>query len=348
VDAARDALLKTESLAPGSVQAITARGFYTYYVDQEFDAALEQLREAERLAPSDVDVITGIAYLQRRLGQWEQALGTIRRAVSVSPRSPDLLTEYAVMLGETGRHTASDAVAERALQVDPSIPFVRSWKVRTTLARSRDIGRARGLAAELGLDASEPTEANVLYMLAMYEGNLDAAARIADGIPASEQLGSEMNRLFRRGWARTLGGRNAGAIGDSVLALDWSPTGTHGWQQLAEALGRTFTGDEDGAWTAMEEAIRLARVSDDAATSVVIRANVAILAASMGRTVESLDLLAEIVETPGNFLDAVYLLHSPAFDALRDDPRFEEILERRRAFEEQADRDAEANRPWLP
>jgi TolB-like protein/Flp pilus assembly protein TadD len=348
VDAAKDALLQAESLAPGSVQAKTARGFYTYYVDQAFAVALEQLREAERLAPSDVDVITGIAYLQRRLGQWDEALGTIRRAVSVSPRSPDLLTEYANMLGQTGRHAASDAVAERALQVDPSIPYVRSMKVASTLARSRDIGQARGLAAELGLDASEPTEGNVLYYLAMYEGNLDKAARIADGLPASDQLGSELNRLFQRGWARRLGGRDAGAIGDSMLALDWSPTGTHGWQQLAEAFGRTFTGDHDGAWTAMEEAIRLARVSDDAATSVAVRANVALLAASIGRTAESLDLLAEIVETPGNFIDTVDLLNSPSFDALRDDPRFEEVLERRVAFEKAADRAAEEERPWLP
>lgn len=348
VESATNALLEAESLAPGSVQAITARGFYTYYVDQEFAAALEQLREAERLAPSDVDVITGIAYLQRRLGQWEEALGTIRRAVAVSPRSPDLLTEYAGMLDQTGRVTAADAVAERALQVDPSVPYVRSMKVETALARSRDIGRARGLATELGLDDSEPVEAGILYSLAMYEGNLDEAARIADGLPASEQLASELNRLFQRGWARKLGGRDTGAIGDSLLALDWSPTGTHGWQQLAEAVGRVFTGDEDGAWSALEEAVRLAKVSDDAMASASIRANSAFLAALMNRTDETLDLLAEIVEIPGTFTDAVYLMYDPTFDALRDDPRFEEILERRMAFEERADREAEADRPWLP
>jgi len=348
VDAATVALRQAESLAPGSVQAITARGFYTYYVENEFAAALEQLREAERLAPSDVDVITGIAYLQRRLGQWDEALSTIRRAVAVSPRNPDLLAGYAVMLDQMGRNAAADAVAERALQVDPSIPFVRSRKVWSTLARSRDIGRARSLAVELGLDASEPAEGNVLYSLAMYEGNLDEAARIADDMAASEQLVTELNRLFQRGLARKLGGRDAAAIGDSVLAIDWSPTGTAGGQQLAEALGRTFTGDKDGAWTAAQEALRLARQSDDAAASVWVRANVTDLAALLGRTDEALDLLSEIVEAPGTFTDAATLMYDPTWDALRDDPRFEEILERRIAFEERADREAEAERPWLP
>ncbi len=345
---ATDALLEVESLAPRSVQAITARGFYTYYVDQEFAVALEQLREAERLAPSDVDVISGIAYLQRRLGQWQEALGTIRRAVAVSPRSPDLLADYVDMLYQTGRFAAADAVAERALQVDPSVPYVRSLKVRTTVARFRDVGRARGLATELGLDASELTEGRVLYSLALYEDDIDEAARIADGLPASEQLVTEMSRLFLRGWARMLGGRDAGAIGDSILALEWAPTGTHGWQQLTQAFGSAFKGDHDGAWAALEEAIRLARVSDDAAASVVIRANGGAIAAAIGKSDEALDLLAEIVDTPGYSIDAVALLYDPAFDALRDEPRFEEILERRMAFEERADREAEAERPWLP
>lgn len=345
---ASDAVLRTEALAPGSVGAITARAFYTYYVEQDFAAALDQMREAERLAPSDVDVISGIAYLQRRLGRWEQALASMKRAVAVSPRSPDLLSAYSYLLSQMGRFTAADAVAERALQIDPSIPYVRSTKVLSTFNRQGDIGRARGLASELGLDASEPAEAGALIYLAIVERDLDEAARIADGLPASEGVTSELQRLFERGWTRRLSGSNPTAIGDSLLALDWAPMGTHGWQQLAKGLALTFKGDEDGAWTALEEANRLARVSDDAATSAAIRANVALVAPVIGRTEEALGLLDEIIELPGSGIYAVDLLYAPAFDPLRDDPRFEEILERRRAFEQQADRDAEADRPWLP
>ncbi len=335
VTVASDATLRTEALAPGSVGAITARAYFTYYVEQKFEAALDQMREAERLAPSNVDVISGISFLQRRLGRWEEALASMKRAVAVSPRSPDLLSAYSGMLSQLGRFKAADVVAERALQIDPSIPYVRSNKVRTTLYRHRDIGRARGLATELGLEATEPAEASALYELALYERNLDQAARIADGLPASGEVMGELQRLFWRGWARLLAGQSSVAIGDSLLALDWAPTGTHGWQQLGEAVAFLFKGDEHGAWTAMEEAIRLARASDDAATSAVIRANAALLATVIGRPEEAFGLLDEIIELPANLIDVVDLLHHPAFDSLRDDPRFEEILERRRAFEEQ-------------
>jgi TolB-like protein/Tfp pilus assembly protein PilF len=345
---ASDAVQRAESLAPDGVQAITARAYFTYYVEQDFAAALDQMREAERLAPSDVDVISGIAYLQRRLGRWDEALASMQRAVAVSPRSPDLLSGYSGMLSQMGRFTAADFVAERALQIDPSIPYVRSAKVSSTLGRHRDISRARGLATELGLDASEPAEASALYDLAIYEGDLDRAARIADGLPPSGEVVGELGRLWDRGWARLLAGQSSTSIGDSILALDWAPTGTHGLKQLGEAYALSFKGDEDGAWTALEEAIQLARTSDDAATSAVIRANAAIFAPVIGRPEEALGLLDEIIELPGSFIYVVDLLHSPAFLGLRDDPRFDEILERRRAFEEQAARDAEADRPWLP
>jgi tetratricopeptide (TPR) repeat protein len=252
------------------------------------------------------------------------------------------------MLSQTGRYTAADAVAERALQIDPSIPYVRSNKVQSTLDRRGDIGRARSLATELGLDPSEPAEASVLYDLAIFERDFDQAARIADGLPASDVFTAELQRLFLRGLARLLAEESPTSIGDSMLALDWRPMGSHGWQQLGEAYALSIKGDKQGAWTALEEAIRRARASDDAAASAAIRANATGLAPVIGRPGEALGLLDEIVELPGSFISAVDLRYWPAFDSLRDDPRFEEIVERRRAFEEQAARDAEADRPWLP
>ena len=113
-------------------------------------------------------------------------------------------------------------------------------------------------------------------------------------------------------------------------------------------MGRHFGGDEDDAWAALDEATRLARASDDALASVVVRTNAADFAALMGRSEEALDLLSEVVELPGNYNQVVDLGYSPFFDGIRGDPRFEEILERRIAFEERAAREAEGDRPWLP
>lgn len=71
--------------------------------------------------------------------------------------------------------------------------------------------------------------------------------------------------------------------------------------------------------------------------------------AAFGMEEEALEQLDEVIETPGYGVpSAAALSNDPSFDALRDDPRFQTIVQRRRAFEAQAARDAEADGPWLP
>lgn len=47
-------------------------------------------------------------------------------------------------------------------------------------------------------------------------------------------------------------------------------------------------------------------------------------------------------------MTTAYLMHHPAWDAVWDNPRFDSIVERRRAFEADAAREAEEDKPWLP
>ena len=55
-ESARRAMERTLELSPGTVEAHMAVGFFEYYGQLDFDAALAAFREAERLAPSDSDV----------------------------------------------------------------------------------------------------------------------------------------------------------------------------------------------------------------------------------------------------------------------------------------------------
>ncbi len=344
---ALEAVIRTEDLAPGSVEAITARAVYTAYVEQEYSTGLEQLLEAERLAPSDADLSSSIAALHRRLGQWDEAVSAHRRALELNPRSPAFLSGYAYTLQSLGRFVAADRVLERALQVSPSIPNVRAEKVWSTFLSTGDADRARSLAAELGLDPTEYVEASTLFRLALYGGDLEAASRFADRLPRRESDLGELDRLWRRAWVARLRGEDTEALGDSLLALDWSST-QDSWDEMMEFIAYAMKGDEERAWPLLDESIRIARSLDDRFASIYQLGNAAFIGAMFGRTEESLELLEEIVDLPGSHTSLTTLQTDPAFDALRDDPRFEEILERRKAFEEQADRDAEADRPWLP
>jgi len=344
---ALQAVLQTESLAPGSVEAITARAVYTAYVEQELAVGLEQLQEAERLTPSDAYLANSIAGLHRRLGQWDEALSAHRRALELNPRSPVFLNGYAYTLQMMGRYTAADQVLERALQVGASIPGIRAQKVLSTFYETGDAGRARSLAIELGLDPSEDAEGSALFHVALFDGDLEAAARYADQVPRSESVVGEAGRLWRRAWVAQVRNEDTEALGDSLLALDWSST-QDSWDEMMGSIAYALQGDEDRAWPLLDESIRIARSLNDRSASVWQLGNAAFFGALFGRTDESFELLDEIVDLPGSWMSLAELQHDPSLASLRDDPRFDEILERRRAFEEQAAREAEADRPWLP
>jgi TolB-like protein/Tfp pilus assembly protein PilF len=346
-DSSLSAVETVEALVPGSLHAITARAFYTYYVEWRLEEALEQLGEAERLSPSDSEVQEVIADLNRRLGRWNAALSRIRRAIELNPKSPMLLYDYSVMLKHLGRYAAADEVMERALQLGPSIPPIRAGKVLSTYERTGDAERALRLAAELGLEISEPVEGRALIELAALSGDLDEAARMIDELPRRESRVGELSRLWLRAQASTLMGRDTRALGDSILALDLRSTG-ESWDEMLEFTAHAFRGDTARAWPLLDEAIRIARSNDDVRTRATQFSNAAYFSVLFGRPEHALEFLDEGVEMPGFGLSAVQLEDDPGFESVRDDPRFQEILERRRAFEEQAARDAEADRPWLP
>ncbi|HSM08432.1 MAG TPA: hypothetical protein VLA33_05385 [Gemmatimonadota bacterium] len=344
---AREAVLRAEALAPESVRAITARAFYTYYVENEFEQALTLLERVEPLAPSDVDVASGIAFLHRRLGRWDASLEAFKKVIALDPRSSHLLEEYAGTLIRLGRMTAADEVAERALQIAPASPSVRQAKIESTIARHGDVGRARSLAEELRLDPTDLTEAQILTWLALLEKDLDEAARRADGIPGQTEQFAESRRLFQRGWVAALRGEDATAIGDSIAALGLTP-GTPGAAQMWSAAAAAFAGDEDRAWALMDEGVRLVEASGDLWVEMEARSNRAAIKALFGSREGALDELGELVDQPGADLSRHGLQLNRTWDRLRDDPRFDELVERRRAFEERAAREAEADRPWLP
>jgi len=118
----RVAMERTVELAPGSIEAHLAAGYFEYYGRRDFDAALTAFREAERLAPSDADVLWALGLIHRRQGDWDASSDMEKRAVLLDPRNSLVLEVLIENLQDMGAFAEADAVLERELAVDPANP----------------------------------------------------------------------------------------------------------------------------------------------------------------------------------------------------------------------------------
>ena len=85
--AAKDSLDHALALDPNLPETHLALGYYRYYGQRDFTGGLEEFQQAEKGLPNNVDITIAIAFIQRRLGHWEEAIDRLRRAVELDPRN---------------------------------------------------------------------------------------------------------------------------------------------------------------------------------------------------------------------------------------------------------------------
>jgi TolB-like protein/Tfp pilus assembly protein PilF len=346
---ALEAVRRTESLAPNSLEALKARGSYDWKVDNDAKSALSSLRAAEKLAPSDAELVGTIGVVQSLMGDLEGGLRTLRRAVSLDPQNVDLLRSLAATLRGMARWEAADQVIERALAVDPTDSGARAWKIDLSLAMHRNPRQTRSLAAELGLDPSRGPEGWALLWLALYERDYEAARNAIERWPPRE-LG--VNQAFRLTLLATIQMNETGSAepyADSLLTLYESDA-------LAEVLKPFYANALIMAERKQEGMDMLAEAVDERPLTSPGSVGELWLESSIyaryGFPDQALELLDDAIGQPTigwTFIGhAAWLEFSPNFDSLRDDPRFQALLERQLDYEAEQARLAEAEGPWLP
>jgi len=347
--AARNAMERTEELAPGSVAAHLARGYYEYYARQNYDAALSAFRAAERLAPSDADAVWAVGLIQRRQGEWLESTERMKKAVMLDPRNLGRLGTLVENLSWQGAYAAADAVIERALAVDPTDSNARAWKVNTLIDRDGDTRRAKGLAAELRLDPRDVAEAGALSTIAMVDRDWERVAELAASVDTHGVTNSE---LLVRSWRlASLYEREDPGLDAAVDSLRPLVTAESVREQGAPATRGwldALSGRREAALAELRDGTRRVLQWND---HVIDPAFATVLVAGYGALGEldaGFAVLDEAVERPSDNFNATNLRLSPFFDAYREDPRFAEILERRERFESEGAKMGEAGRPWVP
>ena len=285
--------------------------------------------------PGALHAAMGVSY--RSLGRWEEAVAELERALRLDPRNIAYAPSLALTYGRLRRYRESQRIWSRFYALTPdaySYMLIKGW------AYTRSDGTTDTLAAALQrIPAGFDNRGMVTFSrvsLARFRRRPEDAL---EALAASRHTVSEDDMLFRphsllRGVAYAdLGDatRAAAEFDTARVMMEDSVAAHPNDPRLHIALGMALAGAgrRSDAIRAAERAMELAPISVDIVRATCFMGGAAEIYAWVGENDSALRLLDQLLRLPAGREASVPLLRiDPAYDRLRDDPRFEQMLQR--------------------
>jgi TolB-like protein/tetratricopeptide (TPR) repeat protein len=329
-ETAKDAVAKVTQLQPNLGEAFLAQGYFHYFCEQNYDAAIASFEKARQLAPKTSDALEALALVSRRVGEWRLSLEYFRQAIEIDPRNTSLLASYGDTYVELREYSFALKVYDQLLEISPD-------NVEALVSKA-DIYQRTGNLSEaatlLSRVPSDPSYENFFVQIwqRIYERRFaDAIAMVSDAIatrdlpPMAKAIYSETLADLKAFTGDTIGARTAWQqLRDEVESLRR--------QMKEEQFGFNVLAAADAALGDQRKALAIVdQVQVDALNVgglAYLRARIAVYAGDKDSAIEQLATAAHNPVPGGPGYSATYgdLKLNPVWDPLRGDPRFEKIV----------------------
>jgi TolB-like protein/class 3 adenylate cyclase/Flp pilus assembly protein TadD len=339
---ARQAAETALTLQPNLGEAVLAKGYYHYSCLKDYDTAVRYFERARPLLPNSSRIPEHLAYLERRRGQWGRSESYFNEAERLDPRNAFLLTQHALSYQSLRRFSEALRKLDQVLNITPDDMDTLVFKAATFQAEG-DLPRAAALLAPLHPNADQTLALETQIGQGILERRpAPIIARLKEILakpdPALGNLNGELR--FWLGWAQEVAGDHAAAQESWKQArselepfLRQQP---ENWVLIGDlALTNMGLGDKTAAFAFVEKAIAVNPIEKDPMDgpgSIEILARVSAKMGEPERAVGALQkLLSRPYESPLNAanvpLTPALLRLDPMFDPLRNDPRFQNLVE---------------------
>src|SRR6202795_2367294 len=192
--AVKEAADRATALAPEAGESWIAQGAYRYRVLRDFAGAVAAYKQAQIRLPNNSYLLQNLAFVQRRLGLWQEAGETFKKALELDPRDFQLLGsiggEFYVYLR---RFDEARAAMDRALEISPDSASTRASKAGTFQSEGR-LDEAAQELARIPADATDDFVVSARIGQAIYEHHFDNAISVIErklsSLPAGQPLDS--------------------------------------------------------------------------------------------------------------------------------------------------------------
>jgi TolB-like protein/Tfp pilus assembly protein PilF len=340
VHLAAEAARKAMELNPQLAEAHLALGFVAYWGRRDFATAMAEFEFARKLLPNDAGVSIAIASIHRRRGEWESAIKEFSRAATLDPRNPNIPESIAYSLAPSRRYDEALGYLERALAIQPDYWGGLCGTAAFHALNSGDAAQAKVALSRIPANVDPTGQVRYSrFRVAMWLRQLPEAVRLLDGAPDWIRT----NPAHRPVATSTLRGQTLEAAGQTEAArvafaaaiplLEERIKTGGGEPSLHLSLGRAYAGmgRKADALREGQKALELLPVSKDAFDGPSYLEQFAELQARVGNTDEAISILRQLLEMPaGLVLSPAVLSLDPAWDPIRNDPRFQKLSEKQK------------------
>jgi TolB-like protein len=127
-NAAWEAIQRGRAIVPTLAELDLAEGFYYYWGFRDYEKALPFMQKASAALPSNSRVHLARAYVLRRMGDWENVLAAFRRAIELDPRMSLTFSDIGETLTALHRFDEARQALAKAQEIDPNNP-VNFWRI---------------------------------------------------------------------------------------------------------------------------------------------------------------------------------------------------------------------------
>ena len=333
--AVKEAADRAMALTPEAGESWIAQGAYRYRVLRDFAGAVTAYKQAQIRLPNNSYLLQNLAFVQRRLGLWQEAEATFKKALELDPRDFQLLGsiggEFYIYLR---RFADARAAMDRALEISPDSASTRASKAWTFQSEGR-LDEAGQELARIPADATDDFVVSARIGQAIYEHHFDNAISVIErklsSLPAGQPLDSVTElALVQLGFCQQWTGRDEDArrsFARAIEAIKPKPDSP----VLADANGTPNTlalayaglGEKEKA---LEQAQRAVKDYDnDAVNKPSSQTTLAQIQARFGDSDSAIAAIPHLLEVPAGITPAD-LRYNPFWDPLRKDPRFAKFV----------------------
>ena len=329
-------------LQPNLAEGHFAIGQCIYWMDKDYERALAQLAEAARLSPSNAEVGDLTAAIKRRQGRWEESLAAFETIQKIDPQNPNIVRE--IVFTNTAMRRWPEA-ARWATQMRKMAPASLVAKIQSGYVDFWWKGDTLPLKSLLNEVPSGTDPDGVVtsckWEVAMLERDYASAKHVLETSTANEvsytSTGSTPKSFLEGCIALAQGDANSArksfALARPIFekAVQEAPANADRHAYLGWLYG--FMGRKDDAIREARRAVELKPESKDAFDGAIMNCYLALVYARVGEKELALPLIERLLKTPGAVDSADYsmtvndLKHRWEWDPIRNDPRFQKLIE---------------------